>query len=538
MIKILYSVGSPDNTPQDYWESTGSDNNRENQENDLIPDNLGAPTIVKPSNIPSSLFTVQNPDFLENSSVISGLNGLAFLTFAGQTTLIPTIISPMPSNAVPSVGERKKKKNPIVRTPVAIAPKSALTITIPAPDGNYQFTNTAGESEFFQQRVEDQQQLLGCNIETITIETSPGPSATKPMKITNRPLTKSKRRKVAITGNRVIQASPNPHSSENVITPGLAALLKIAQEYGSSISMDIQDQEAVLEKELSKSPVVIFNPHISNSTNFVSTPISTRSLSHVHQLNSGVSSRGLSNNPASIISPIVHPKRSKIPRVLALRNAVDVPPDGEILETPKGKAKRRRKSSPAPGSDDMAMASVESLQQMAPEKGINERIAPESNLSHLGMNIITLEDRVIQQPLPVLATPQKEITKNVAVVNSLNSFGPWASEIPQTPQIRLDLTSTASPFQVLLTKGFRFLPAAESPNLPLPATPRIFEVNASSVETPYTGVYQFPSVLCTPRLVSSCLTFLFCLFFYPYQRINLVDWKHSTKRSWRILSKA
>jgi hypothetical protein len=131
------------------------------------------------------------------------------------------------------------------------------------------------------------------------------------------------------------------------------------------------------------------------------------------------------------------------------------------------------------------------------------------------MNIINLEEPVIQQPLLVLATPQKEITKNVAVVNSFNSFGPWAGEIPRTPQIRLDLTSTASPFQVLLTKGFRFLPAAESPNLP--ATPRIFEVNASSVETPYTGVYQFPSVLCTPRLVSSGLTFLFCLFFI---RIN------------------
>jgi hypothetical protein len=165
----------------------------------------------------------------------------------------------------------------------------------------------------------------------------------------------------------------------------------------------------------------------------------------------------------------------------------------------------------------MAMASVESLQQMAPEKRINERIAPESNLSHFGMNIINLEEPVIQQPLPVFATPQKEITKNVAVVNSLNSFGPWAGEIPRTPQIRLDLTSTASPFQILLTKGFRYLSAAESPNLPLPATPRIFEVNASSVETPYTGVYQFPSVLCTPRLVSSGLTFLFCLFFI---RIN------------------
>lgn len=544
--------------------------------------------IVEPSTIAPSIFTVQNPDLIENSSVINGLNSVAILTSSGQITLVPTIISAIPADPEPSLREKRKKKIPIVRRPVAIAPKPIFTITIPAPDRNYQFPNV---SEIIEQRVEDQQQPADCNIENINVASSPGPSTTKPMKVKSRPLAKSRRKRVLKTTN----------PAEELITPGLAALFKIAQEYGSSASKNIPDQEAVGEKEPLKSPDVVFDSPLRNSTDFVTTPTSTRRLSHVRQLNFGESPE-LSNKPAS---PAVRPERSEIPWDLALRNAIaaPAPPDSEIFATPKGKAKRRRRSSPAavietesveknspcdpvaststsipqqtsfsdssktteknvtadvvseetprlcnssdPQHADLVAASIlhemanapviettsaESLKQIALENTINERIASESNLPHFGMDIINREEQVIQQPLPVLATPRKEITENEAGLNSLNSvahamlcdgqsnstsFGAWDGEIPRTPQIRLDLTSSTSPFQVSLTKGFRFLPTAESPSLPVPATPCIVEVNSSnnSIETPYTGFYQFPSVLSTPRFVCIVSTFIFCLLF-------------------------
>ena len=506
---------------------------------------------MKPSTITSSIFAAQNSDLLENASVISGLNGLAFLTSSGQTTLVPTIISAMPSNDVPSVVEKRKKKNLIVRRPVVIAPKPAITVTIPAPDSSYQFPNASYGSQFFERRLEDQQQLVDCNIETINAKTRPGPSTAKPMKVKIRPLTLSKRKRVAKTGNPVIQASQNPHLSGNFITPDLAAYVKIAQEYGSSTTMDFRDQETVVEKESLKSHDVISNSHISNSTDFVSTPISIRRLSHVNQLNSGEAPE-LSNNPASV-NPVLHPKRSEIPKILVYKNAVAAPPpsNGEIFAPPKVNAERRRKSSLAPAAGfvseqtprlcdstdsshadsaapfilhEMANAPIEVIETASAEsltalrKRINERIAPEPNLSNFGMNAITLEEPVIQQPLPILASPRKEITQNVAGVNSINCFGAWDGEIPRTPQIQPDLTSSTSPFQVLLTKGFRFLPAVESPCLPVPVTPYILNVNSSntSIETPSTRFYQFPSLLSTLRFVSSGLTLLFCLFFKSY----------------------
>lgn len=314
--------------------------------------------IVDPSAIASPMFTVQNFHLLDSSSLINGLNSLAFVTSSGsgQITLVLTIISAIPSNAGPSdagpysaVEKRKKGNNQPVRRPVAIAPKPFFTISIPPLDNNDQFPNAVGECEFLEQRVEDQQHLVDCNIEKINVESSPAPSTKKPMKVKNRPLAKSRRKKVAKTSNPVIEASQNPISTEKFITPGLAALLKIAQEFGST-SISNQDQEAVREKEPLKSPDVVFDSPVPNSTDFITTPTSTRRLSHVRQLNFGESPE-LSNKPAST-SPfsVVHPKRSEIPWDLALRNVIAAPPppDSEIFATPKGKAKRRRKSSPAP----------------------------------------------------------------------------------------------------------------------------------------------------------------------------------------------
>ena len=60
--------------------------------------------IVDPSAIASPMFTVQNSHLLDSSSLINGLNSLAFVTSSGsgQITLVPTIISAIPSNAGPS----------------------------------------------------------------------------------------------------------------------------------------------------------------------------------------------------------------------------------------------------------------------------------------------------------------------------------------------------------------------------------------------------------------------------------------------------
>ena len=120
--------------------------------------------IVDPSAIASPMFTVQNSHLLDSSSLINGLNSLAFVTSSGsgQITLVPTIISAIPSNAGPSdagpsdagpysaVEKRKKGNNQPVRRPVAIAPKPFFTISIPL-DNNDQFPNAVGECEFFEQ---------------------------------------------------------------------------------------------------------------------------------------------------------------------------------------------------------------------------------------------------------------------------------------------------------------------------------------------------------------------------------------------------
>ena len=111
--------------------------------------------IVDPSAIASPMFTVQNSHLLDSSDLINGLNSLAaFVTSSGsgQITLIPTMISAIPSNAGPysAVEKRKKGNNQPVRRPVAIAPKPFFTISIPL-DNNDQFPNAVGECEFFEQ---------------------------------------------------------------------------------------------------------------------------------------------------------------------------------------------------------------------------------------------------------------------------------------------------------------------------------------------------------------------------------------------------
>ncbi|KAI9562893.1 hypothetical protein GHT06_010349 [Daphnia sinensis] len=604
------SVGTPDSIAPNESEPNPTPNNSDNQENCLVLDDVREPMLVEQPTITPSFITVPSSD-LTGSSLVNTLNSVAIVTSSGQITLVPTIISAMPGEAGLSetvsstITKRVKKKQTMVprRAPVRIAPKPIFTITIPALDDDYSHVpTTACEAEpgvQEQDTVENQinqQQSVGYDL--LTRETpgdcSPGPSSVKPiMKIKNRPLAKSRRTKNSKTRDPIFQRQTNPPPSEKNLTSNLAALLKIAEEYRSS-NMDVPNQEIVGQTEPAESPEVTFSTPVPDSSGFVTTPTSTRRRSHVRQLNFGESPE-LPNKPVPK-SPAAHPKRSEIPWDLALRNAFAAPPtDSEIFATPKGKAKRKRKSSPMPETSDAvaipdassnevpintspskcsrspAQASDFNLaateENITPAPVTEERSQPcttsdsnyadlvaasilhemantplpevtreetsketatdgvgtqcvvsTANLSQFGMDVVNREEHVVQHfALPVLATPRKEITDSLvgsypaqSVPNTVLcdgqsnsvSFGAWDGEIPRTPQIRMDLTSSTSPFQVSLTKGFRFLPAADSPSLAVPSTPCILEAGNSnaSIDTPYVGFYQFPSVLSTPRL--------------------------------------
>ncbi|KZS12392.1 Uncharacterized protein APZ42_022459 [Daphnia magna] len=606
------SVGTPDSIAPNDSEPNAMPYNSDNQENCLVLDDVGEPMLVEQPTIPSSFFTVQSSDVTGSSSLINTLNSVAIVTSSGQITLVPTIISAMPGEVDPSetvsstITKRVKKKQTMIlrRAPVRIAPKPIFTLTIPAPDDDYNHVPTSAcetESGFREQDIVENQvnQQQSVNYNLLTRETpgdcSPGPSKMKPiMKIKNRALAKSRRTKNSRIRDPIFQRLTNPPPSEKNLTSNLAALLKIAEEYRSS-TMDVPNQQIVGQTEPSGSPDVVFRTPIPDSSGFVTTPTSTRRRSHVRQLNFGESPE-LPNKPAAN-SPAANSKRSEIPWDLALRNAFSAPPptDSDIFATPKGKAKRKRKRSPMPETSDAiaiqdtssnevavstspskcslspAQASAFNLaateETVAPVPVAEERSQPcgtsdsnyadlvaasilqemantpitevtredtsketatdglvtncvvsTANLSQFGMDVVSREEHVMQHlTLPVLATPRKEITDSLVgsyppqsvpstvlcdgQSNSV-SFGAWDGEIPRTPQIRMDLTSSTSPFQVSLTKGFRFLPAADSPSLAVPFTPCILEAGNSntSIDTPYVGFYQFPSVLSTPRL--------------------------------------
>ena len=102
-----------------------------------------------------------------------------------------------------------------------------------------------------------------------------------------------------------------------------------------------------------------------------------------------------------------------------------------------------------------------------------------------------------------LFTPQKPLERTVLTYEGTMSsaFG-WDGEVPRTPQIKMEGNSSSSPFLVSLTKGFQFLPAAESPSLAVtPLTPSILNYGQScSVETPFASLNRMLGILSTPRL--------------------------------------
>lgn len=219
-------------------------------------------------------------------------------------------------------------------------------------------------------------------------------------------------------------------------------------------------------------------------------------------------------------------------------------PECDVFATPKGKAKRAKKvessppptvggagckelevdDSPAPDMLTPCEASTPAVQRLdsgpptfvpsvsaiscnspfseiaqTPMKNVDNSVQEESSArisGSIGSNVQLTQPKELAQMIDGindLFTPQK-------VDDTTSSVFSWIGEIPRTPQINTEITSSSSPFLVSLTKGFQFLPAAESPTLPVPATPSIageYAGGSNSIDTPCANFYQFPQ---TPRL--------------------------------------
>ena len=219
-------------------------------------------------------------------------------------------------------------------------------------------------------------------------------------------------------------------------------------------------------------------------------------------------------------------------------------PEADVFATPKGKAKRAKKvessppptvgvaeckelevdDSPAPDMMTPCEASTPAVQRLdsGPTSFVpSVNVASCTSLfSEIAQTPLKSTDSVLPQESSArvvstvetsvrLAQP-KELAQMMDGINDLftpqkvddttSSVFSWIGEIPRTPQINTEVTSSSSPFLVSLTKGFQFLPAAESPTLQVPATPSIvgeYTAGSNSIDTPCANFYQFPQ---TPRL--------------------------------------
>ena len=534
-------------------------NIEENQENALVPYNAEMPPVVEPTPMSTTYCTIQ--DIICHPSSTNSLNSVAIVTSSGQITLVPTIVSAVPSEAnnsilapAPTKNTRKKRAAVVRRAPVAIAPKPVFTITIPEPESSNQISTAVASavSEAVSEYVEEfrasdvaDTRLLNRKDQQSTevqiIAASPGPSKPKPLPKmrTKRPLSK-KPRKNWRTDGKIVEKLPNPSkptpNPPPQITSVMAELLKIAQE--ACKTMNIPEQEP--PAEVPQSPEVVFNTPAPDSSDFVTTPTSTRRRSHVRQLNFGESPElPVSVSKSTEKSPAVLKRRSEIPWDLALRNTIAVPPaadppsDGHFA-TPNGKAKRARKhSSPPPAevvnevssnnpgdvADSSTSASSTTSEQIpvissTPLEKTADVVQPTPHLCATTDN--TYADLVAASILNEMAnTPMKEIASNEVAT------GPAEERI-----VELSIPETTESQEPNLSSfGIGILhpqePASQQHlSLPVLATPQkdTDEVAASSAlfEKPYTGFDQFPAVLNTPRYLSYnciCTRFILIMFF-------------------------
>ena len=483
------------------------------------------------------------------------------MTSSGQITLVPTIVSAVPSEAnnsilAPAPTKNTRKKRPVVvrRPPIAIAPKPVFTITTPEPEGSNQisaaFASAVSEAvseyveEFRASDVADTRLLNRKDQQSTEVQiiaTSPGPSKPKPMPKmrTKRPLSK-KPRKNWQTDGKIVEKLLNPSkpvpNPPSQITPLMAELLKIAQE--ACKTMNIPEQES--PAEVPQSPEVVFNTPAPDSSDFVTTPTSTRRRSHVRQLNFGESPElPVSVSKSTEKSPAVLKRRSEIPWDLALRNTIAVPPatapsSNGHFSTPKGKAKRARKHSSPPPAEVVNEVSSNNPGDVA-DSSTSASSTTSEQIPVISSTHLEKTANVVQ-PTPLLCattdntyadlvaapilneitnTPMKEITSNKI------EKGPAEERI-----VELGIPETSESQKPNLSSfGIGILhpqePASQQHlSLPVLATPQkdTDEVAASSAlfEKPYTGFDQFPAVLNTPRYLSYnciCTRFILIMFF-------------------------
>ena len=72
-------------------------NIEENQENALVPYNAEMPPVVEPTPMSTTYCTIQ--DIICHPSSTNSLDSVAIVTSSGQITLVPTIVSAVPSEA-------------------------------------------------------------------------------------------------------------------------------------------------------------------------------------------------------------------------------------------------------------------------------------------------------------------------------------------------------------------------------------------------------------------------------------------------------
>ena len=534
-------------------------NIEENQENALVPYNAEMPPVVEPTPMSTTYCTIQ--DIICHPSSTNSLNSVAIVTSSGQITLVPTIVSAVPSEAnnsilapAPTKNTRKKRAAVVRRAPVAIAPKPVFTITIPEPESSNQISTAVASavSEAVSEYVEEfrasdvaDTRLLNRKDQQSTevqiIAASPGPSKPKPLPKmrTKRPLSK-KPRKNWQTDGKIVEKLLNPSkpvpNPPSQITPLMAELLKIAQE--ACKTMNIPEQES--PAEVPQSPEVVFNTPAPDSSDFVTTPTSTRRRSHVRQLNFGESPElPVSVSKSTEKSPAVLKRRSEIPWDLALRNTIAVPPatapsSNGHFSTPKGKAKRARKHSSPPPAEVVNEVSSNNPGDVA-DSSTSASSTTSEQIPVISSTHLEKTANVVQ-PTPLLCattdntyadlvaapilneitnTPMKEITSNKI------EKGPAEERI-----VELGIPETSESQKPNLSSfGIGILhpqePASQQHlSLPVLATPQkdTDEVAASSAlfEKPYTGFDQFPAVLNTPRYLSYnciCTRFILIMFF-------------------------
>ena len=376
-----------------------------------------------------------------------------------------------------------------------------------------------------------------------------------------KPFLKIRRRKMPkkSPNHRLVPAARQSSQERPKNTPRLSAgledLLKIARK--ACVDID-PSPDVIAETE----PTVTTPSNEPGS--LVSTPTSTRRRnSHIRQLNFGESPDLPPAQPKVMKTISAAPEPVPWDAFLRTAAIVPEPrkpsptEDEQIFATPKGKAKRTKKVSPTgpqpsstdkeedpvvastsaqpvePSENAIASETAGSVSQtdgsaakedgrpaipvVGPDEAPTEPVRPTtlslttnfvqpSSAASSGVDVVFQQPGSVGSGPPVLATPRKEEVANISTVScdgqmSSSSFGAWFGEIPRTPQIHMDLTnSSSSPFLVSYTKGFSFLPTAESPSLAVPATPSIsgFHSASSSIETPI-GFYQYPSTLNTPR---------------------------------------